>query len=84
MISAEFSTPPLTTIEQPFNDMGRVAVNALLSFINERVKNGSEGAEQSTPLMSPETDAAVPATTGCVKLLPTRLIERASTAPPRK
>jgi DNA-binding LacI/PurR family transcriptional regulator len=82
MISAEFSTPPLTTVEQPFNDMGRVAVNTLLSFINERMKNGHEETESVTLIELPALDGCAEAD-GNVKILPTRLIERASTAPPR-
>lgn len=63
---SEFVNPPLTTIEQPFTELGRVAVETLLSHIH------SDG-ELAAP--------APPAPGGCIKL-PTRLIVRASTAPP--
>jgi LacI family transcriptional regulator len=65
-----YSTPQLTTIEQPFVEMGRTAVNMLLDSISTE-GTGSDNSE--------------PKKTGRgIKVLPTRLIERASTAPPRR
>lgn len=71
---SEFATPQLTTIEQPFVDIGRKAVHVLLGVIESRIENDGaapvsleeRGAKFETPLC-----------------LPTRLIERASTAPPQ-
>jgi len=70
----EFATPQLTTIEQPFMDIGRKAVHVLLSVIESRIQR--DGAAPVTL----EEHSARFETPFC---LPTRLIERASTAPPR-
>ena len=63
----EFATPPLTTIDQPFEQIGRAAVEILLDIV-----------EKSDADETPKSRA--------VKLLrlPTRFIERASTAPPKR
>ena len=83
MISAEFAAPALTTIEQPFNQMGSVAVDTLLAFISERMKSSNEMAGESTPTGESASNKFAEIT-GNVRMLPTRLIERASTAPPRR
>lgn len=59
---SQFSTPPLTTIQQPFQEMGCAAVKRLLALRDDN---------QDDP-------------GGDLEMLPTRLIERASTAPPLK
>lgn len=67
---AEFATPQLTTIEQPFEEIGRAAVGILLDIVEEKVApesaNGRAGGEAK------------------LLRLPIRFIERASTAPPRR
>ena len=68
----EFSIPPLTTVEQPFQAMGGAAARHLLveckeiSATDSTKKDLSVGAENMTDI------------------LPTRLIVRGSTAAPRK
>lgn len=62
----------LTTIEQPFMQMGRTAVETLLGIIRD--KNHEENDKTSTPHLAEEDSK--------IKVLPTRLIQRASTAPP--
>ena len=52
--------PPLTTVRQPMEQMGRSAVNTLLALL--------AGIEAASPVIS----------------LPTELVVRASTAPPRR
>ena len=65
LTASEYATPQLTTIEQPFFEMGRTAVDLLLNSIG-----GDTG--------KPEDSCSG------VKVLPTRLIERSSTAPRRR
>lgn len=69
ILASEYATPPLTTIEQPFLEMGRTAVNMLLASIEKR----GSATEPAHDLHAGRT----------VKALPTRLILRASTAPPQ-
>lgn len=69
MSVSEFATPQLTTIEQPFEEIGRAAVRILLDIVEE--KTGSGSAEFPVPREAKPLR------------LPTRFIERASTAPPR-
>lgn len=59
---AAYATPPLTSVAQPFEQMGRAAVQQLLRLSRER-----HGA-------APDENVST--------ILPTQLIERASTAPP--
>jgi len=73
---AEFATPPLTTIEQPFAEMGRTAVNMLLSIVSERTHDEDGQTKKPATPPAPKPASAI------VNVLPTRLIERASTAPP--
>jgi LacI family transcriptional regulator len=75
MSAAEFAAPALTTVEQPFFQMGRAAVETLLSMIKERQPEGEE------PHASPQCQAASNPQAN-VRVLPTQLIERATTAPP--
>ena len=56
---AEFFTPPLTTVRQDFNEMGRRSLHLLL----EQIATGERALTRVT--------------------VPTELVERASTAPPR-
>jgi DNA-binding LacI/PurR family transcriptional regulator len=56
--------PPLTTVKQPFEEMGSVAVGMLLGIINR----GTAGKDSQS---------------GAIELLPTQLLIRGSTAPPR-
>ncbi len=57
--AAEQQHPPLTTVRQPMQQMGRSAVNTLLALI--------AGLEAASPQI----------------VLPTELVVRGSTAPPR-
>ena len=59
----EFATPPLTTVAQPFEQMGRAAVEILLDIVEGKSAKSGEAVK---PLR-----------------LPTRFVERASTAPPK-
>jgi LacI family transcriptional regulator len=61
-VMASYADPPLTTIAQPFEELGRVAVRSLLT--------------------SSEKDGKQSATSKNLITLPTRLVVRASTAPP--
>lgn len=38
MMVSEYGDPPLTTINQPFEDMGRAAVDVLLNIVRERMQ----------------------------------------------
>ncbi len=64
--AAVYSTPPLSSVAQPFEQMGRAAVQQLLRLSKERHGATSQFSSEE-----------------CVStILPTQLIERASTAPP--
>jgi LacI family transcriptional regulator len=68
---AELYNPTITTVVQPFEEMGRVAVRHLLMHTDAKDKRGRDEQEQpAQPDFTPE-------------LLPTRLIPGESTAPPR-
>jgi DNA-binding LacI/PurR family transcriptional regulator len=68
---AGYSVPPLTTIEQPFQEMGRMAVRRLFASLGEKgVNDASEIAHSSVNVRQQ----------GTLYMLSTRLIERASTA----
>lgn len=60
---ADMLHPPLTTVMQPFEEMGRVAVGRLLGMISGKHADDAGGQ--------------------AIELLPTRLVVRKSTAPPR-
>lgn len=77
MSAAQFATPALTTIAQPFADMGRAAVRLLLDLVESQVKETAR--EPGNPARQ-TSDEASPAFNIPMRL-PTRLIERASTAP---
>ncbi len=106
---SNFAIPQLTTIEQPFMDMGRTAVNLLLEIAGQQdsaksgqavlaqrksidIREGSvrEGSvafstdESSGPVRSSLVNSStrLEAPNRNIHLLPTRLVERASTAPP--
>lgn len=64
---SEFATPQLTTIEQPFEQIGRAAAEILLDIVEEKNEKNATSGQAANPLR-----------------LPTRFIERASTAPPRR
>lgn len=72
-----FATPPLTTIEQPFTEIGRQAVHLLLNVIQNKTALNCEHSEGVA------SDAATSPINFQPLRLPTRLIQRASTAPPR-
>jgi LacI family transcriptional regulator len=63
---SEFAAPQLTTINQPFEEIGRTAVETLLAIVSERHSESSQAT--STPQVEN------------IKVLPTRLVPRASTA----
>ena len=68
---AGFYNPSITTVAQPFEDMGRTAVRHLLSYVEERDRAGQDEGTPSRPVVpNPE-------------LLPTQLIAGESTAAPR-
>lgn len=75
MSASEFAFPPLTTIEQPFADIGRVAVRLLLEVVETQLKAATPQPDGVPHNPLPEKPAFNPVR------LPTRLIERASTAP---
>jgi DNA-binding LacI/PurR family transcriptional regulator len=69
MPMAQRCDPPLTTLEQPFSEMGRVAARHLLAAASRRNGRG-ERAQDDTP------------NRGVVEeLLPPRLVIRDSTGP---
>jgi LacI family transcriptional regulator len=77
----EHVTPELTTIEQPFLEMGRTALETLLSNIQHK----NQDSELQTPAFQEVHNVnpnAAPLSSGSTILLPTRLVERHSTAPP--
>lgn len=74
LTACEYSIPQLTTIQQPFAQMGRAAVNMLLHAIG--VDGNGAGGNAAGGM---DSDTACSG----VKVLPTQLIERASTAPPQ-
>jgi DNA-binding LacI/PurR family transcriptional regulator len=65
----EFSNPPLTTVQQPFQEMGRIAVRRLPASFHDEEVNG--GGKKPHKAKSPES---------ALQVLPTRLIERGSTS----
>lgn len=69
LTATEYATPQLTTIEQPFTEIGRTTVEVLLNLIGER------SSEEPAPEAPKNGDS--------IRVLPTRLIQRASTAPPQ-
>jgi LacI family transcriptional regulator len=73
---AEYSDPPLTTVAQPFSEMGRVAVRRLLTTVAARDADETDSGESEE---EKENRGIEPSR----ELLPTRLIVRGSTAPPR-
>lgn len=76
MSASEFVSPPLTTIEQPFADIGRAAVRLLLEVVEGQFQGAAD--KPGSALQSPSKEASP---TFNPMRLPTRLIERASTAP---
>jgi LacI family transcriptional regulator len=70
-LTARMTSPPLTTVRQPFRMMGRRAVERLLSAIRE--EDAAEAADG-------DASAAVPQ----VEVLPVELVVRASVAPPTR
>lgn len=69
MRASEFANPQLTTIEQPFIDMGRKAVGMLLKVIAPEENGHGHSGEANEPLDANPL------------LLPTHLIVRSSTGP---
>jgi LacI family transcriptional regulator len=77
----ECVTPELTTIEQPFLEIGRTALETLLANIQHKSQETEPQTAASQEVHSDSTNADSASRTGTI-LLPTRLIERNSTAPP--
>ena len=75
----DFITPRLTTIEQPFYEIGRQSVHILLEVVEARA--AAEAQEADSALRDLPGDSAPPYQT--VLKLPTHLIRGASTAPPQ-
>jgi DNA-binding LacI/PurR family transcriptional regulator len=74
MTATQFVQPPLTTIQQPFSDMGRLAVRRLLSEC-EADLSANDGQSDVKP-----SRQSVGAEGEILNLLSTYLIERGSTA----
>lgn len=74
---ADLLNPRLTTIEQPFQEMGRAAVRRLLEIVGPTEEGEAEQAlaESEVPTLASRWE-------GPIQLLETRLIVRDSTAPP--
>jgi LacI family transcriptional regulator len=74
-LTARMTRPLLTTVRQPFRDMGRCAVETLLSLIGDT----EEGTAHAAPDGHPE-----PPTEACrTQIFPAELVVRESVAPPR-
>lgn len=96
--AARFSWPPLTTVAQPFEEMGRAAARHLISCCNsptpptERPRNTRSPKARAAALtnpgaMNPSEDnptPTLPPSKGVVESLPTRLIVRESTSAPAR
>jgi DNA-binding LacI/PurR family transcriptional regulator len=90
---SDYASPALTTIEQPFIEIGRTAVNMLLDMIREREEeqNHTAQAAASGAVMGNSHTFKATSTNQSngnkshsqhIQLLPTRLIERESVAAP--
>jgi DNA-binding LacI/PurR family transcriptional regulator len=85
---SDYASPALTTIEQPFIEIGRAAVNMLLDLIHEREEEHINRAHPAVGAVASGESEAGPQGAGNknpvqrIKLLPTRLIERESVAAP--
>jgi LacI family transcriptional regulator len=76
----EYSIPQLTTIEQPFADMGRVAAETLLAAVQLQIDQAEAPIAEPPAGRLLETETEIDPCI-CIRL-PTRLVERSSTAPP--
>jgi len=75
-LMARMTSPPLTTVRQPFREMGRCAVDRLLVQIA-----GSAGTDESDPAEGDSDQAAEYSPR--IRLFPAELIIRESVGPPR-
>ncbi len=69
---SEFVDPPLTTVDQAFHEMGRIAASQVIGFAEN-----ADAENSDTEVLQRYENA----TRGDIQI-PTRLIERGSTAPP--
>ena len=69
---SEFVDPPLTTVDQAFHDMGRIAALQVVGFAESAAAESSDTEVLSSYESAAHQDIKIP----------TRLIERGSTAPP--
>jgi DNA-binding LacI/PurR family transcriptional regulator len=69
--ASEYAAPSLTTVAQPFVEIGREAVNLLLNIIGERDNHSGK-------IAIPQQENGQ----GRITILPTIFVERSSTAPP--
>jgi DNA-binding LacI/PurR family transcriptional regulator len=82
MTAALFASPALTTIDQPFNEIGRTAVNTLLDIIGSSDAK-LHGQSLETRASEINRNQANGSEAGNVKLLPVQLIKRDSVAAPQ-
>ena len=72
LLVANYADPPLTTIAQPFREMGTLAARHLIERVEAARGKSSDGKANVTQIFNEPLNIA----------LPTRLVVRASTAPP--
>lgn len=88
---SSFSTPQLTTVAQPFVEMGRAAVQLLLDIIEQRGREEEAKTFRAKMRKNADHNATNNEHNGhrvlepscAVKMLPTRFLVRETTAPPR-
>lgn len=79
LLISGLTRPALTTVRQPFRQMGGRAVNLLLS----QIESGEKGRAAPSPADEGAAGHVEPSLS-CAEIFPTRLIERESVAPPRR
>jgi LacI family transcriptional regulator len=78
-----YTRPPLTTIRQPFSEMGRKAIETLITMMNQNRQQEKGSRKQTTPLrIAPSSKTALENASQRIQL-PTQLIMRASSGVPR-
>jgi LacI family transcriptional regulator len=77
MTATQYAAPALTTIDQPFVEIGYTAVETLLDIIAEKTHDSNGSILTPSKLLKGTSEAR-----NIIKTLPTHLIVRDSTAPP--